>query len=236
MTTQPTGGATILEVEGLAKTFTMHLRGGVRLPVVADAAFSVAAGECVVLGGPSGAGKSSVLKIVAGTYAANHGAVRVRHRGGMVDTTRLSAREMGAVRRETIADVTQFLRAIPRVPAIDLVAAAGTGETARDEAAHLLTRLNLPERLWSLPPATFSGGEKQRVNIAAGFIRRTPLLLVDEPTASLDHANREVVVELIREKKAAGTAVLGIFHDRDVRDAVCDRVVDVTKFAPGDAA
>ncbi len=227
---------TILEVENLAKTFTMHLRGGVTLPVVSGVSFEVAAGECVVLGGPSGAGKSSVLKIVAGTYAANAGAVCVRHRGALVDTTTLTAREISAVRRETVADVTQFLRAIPRVAAIDLVAAAGVGETARDEAAALLTRLNLPERLWSLPPATFSGGEKQRVNIAAGFIRRTPLLLVDEPTASLDHANRDVVVELIGEKKAAGTAVLGIFHDREVRDAVCDRIVDVTQFAPREAA
>jgi alpha-D-ribose 1-methylphosphonate 5-triphosphate synthase subunit PhnL len=224
----------ILEVEDLAKSFTMHLRGGLVLPVVDGVCFTVAAGECVVLGGPSGAGKSSVLKMVAGTYGASRGAIRVRHRGAMVDIARASAREMIAVRRETIATVTQFLRAIPRVPAIDLVAAEAGGD--RDRAAAILARLNLPERLWSLPPATFSGGEKQRVNIAAGFIRATPLLLVDEPTASLDATNREVVTAMIAEKKAAGTAILGIFHDEAVRDRVADRIVDVARFAAREAA
>lgn len=227
---------TVLDVRGLGKTFTMHLQGGVRLPVMEGAEFEVAAGECVVLGGPSGAGKSSVLKIVAGTYLASAGSVKVLHRGAMVDLVGLAAREMIAVRRETIANVTQFLRAIPRVPAIELVAApvvAALGrEAAMARAGELLARLNLPRGLWGLPPATFSGGEKQRVNIAAGFIRAAPLLLVDEPTASLDAANRAVVVAMIAEKKAAGTAILGIFHDAAVREAVADRVVDVTRFAP----
>lgn len=224
----------VLEVSGLAKTFTMHLQGGLALPVVRGVGFTVAAGECVVLGGPSGAGKSSVLKMVAGTYGASGGAIRVRHRGALVDITGASAREMIAIRRETVANVTQFLRAIPRVSAIDLVAAEAGGD--RDHAAAMLARLNLPERLWTLPPATFSGGEKQRVNIAAGFIRNAPLLLVDEPTASLDATNREVVIAMIAEKKAAGTAVLGIFHDEVVRDRVADRIVDVTRFAAREAA
>jgi alpha-D-ribose 1-methylphosphonate 5-triphosphate synthase subunit PhnL len=224
----------VLEVDGLGKTFTMHLQGGITLPVVRGVAFTVAAGECVVLGGPSGAGKSSVMKMVAGTYGASEGAIRVRHGGAMVDITAVSARAMAAIRRETIANVTQFLRAIPRVSALDLVAAAAGGNTGRARA--MLARLNLPERLWSLPPATFSGGEKQRVNIAAGFIRDTPLLLVDEPTASLDATNREVVIGMIAEKKAAGTAVLGIFHDEGVRDRVADRIVDMTRFAVREAA
>ena len=229
-------GESVLEVDGLAKTFVMHLRGGVVLPVAEGVSFRVTAGECVVLGGPSGAGKSSILKIVAGTYRASAGAVRVRHQGAMVDITQLSARDLVAVRRGTIANVTQFLNAIPRVPALELVAAPVVAAIGRDaalaKAAELLARLNLPERLWSLPPATFSGGEKQRVNIAAGFIRETPLLLVDEPTASLDATNRDVVVDLIAQKKAAGTAVLGIFHDEAVRDRVADRILDVTRFAP----
>ena len=228
--------STILSVCGLGKAFTMHLQGGVVLPVVEGAAFDVAAGECVVLGGPSGAGKSSVLKMVAGTYGASAGEILVRHRGAMVDMVTASDRTLIEIRREPIANVTQFLRAIPRVPALDLVMAAAPGEGARERAEGLLRRLNLPEPLWSLPPATFSGGEKQRVNIAAGFMREAPLLLLDEPTASLDAANKEVVIAMIAEKKAAGTAVLGIFHDEDVRTRVADHIVDVTRFAPSKAA
>jgi len=229
-------GPNALELEGVSKAFTMHLQGGVRLDVVEGVSFTVAPGECVVLGGPSGAGKSSIMKMVAGTYAATAGAIRVRHRGEPVDIVRAGDRTLIAVRRESLSIVSQFLRAIPRVPAIDLVVEnAGTGE-ARERAAALLTRLNLPRALWALPPATFSGGEKQRVNVAAGFVRETPLLLLDEPTASLDAHNRDVVVTMIEEKKAAGTAILGIFHDAEVRARVADRIVDVTGFAPKKAA
>ncbi|MFY8154697.1 MAG: ATP-binding cassette domain-containing protein, partial [Hyphomicrobiales bacterium] len=110
--------------------------------------------------------------------------------------------------------------------------AQGVAETeAADRARSLLTALNVPERLWSLPPATFSGGEQQRVNIARGFIANHPMLLLDEPTASLDSRNREAVIGLIEAKKRAGTAILGIFHDDDVREKVADRVIDVTRFA-----
>ena len=105
-----------------------------------------------------------------------------------------------------------------------------------DRARDLLGRLNIPERLWTLSPTTFSGGEQQRVNIARGFAHAYPALLLDEPTASLDAANREVVLTLIEEAKARGAAILGIFHDEAARDRVCDRVVDVTRFTPGLAA
>jgi alpha-D-ribose 1-methylphosphonate 5-triphosphate synthase subunit PhnL len=137
--------------------------------------------------------------------------------------------------------VSQFLRTVPRVSALDVVAeplvALGTSrDEARATASTMLARLNLPERLWSLPSATFSGGEQQRVNIARGFITHHPVLLLDEPTASLDATNRAVVVGLIAEKKAAGVAMLGIFHDDDVRAEVADRVVDVTQFAARIAA
>jgi len=83
-----------------------------------------------------------------------------------------------------------------------------------------------------LPPATFSGGEQQRVNIARGFITDHPVLLLDEPTASLDAKNRAVVVDLIKAKKEQGVAMLGIFHDEDVRSVVADRIIDVTAFSP----
>lgn len=231
----------LLSVRDVAKTFTMHLRDGVVLPVVNGVSFDVEAGECVVLGGPSGAGKSSILKMVYGNYGVDSGAIELSRNGGMVDLAAATPREVLQLRRDVVGYVSQFLRTVPRVAALDVVAeplvALGTSrDEARATASTMLARLNLPERLWSLPPATFSGGEQQRVNIARGFITHHPVLLLDEPTASLDATNRAVVVGLIAEKKAAGVAMLGIFHDDDVRAEVADRIVDVTQFAARIAA
>ena len=231
-----------LTVIGVAKRFTMHLQGGVVLPVVQDVSLEVHPGECVVLGGPSGAGKSSILKMVYGNYGVDAGSILIRTAsGGRIDLATARPREVIAARRDVIGYVSQFLRTVPRVSAIDvvaepLVARGAMFDSACATAAGLLARLNLPERLWRLPPATFSGGEQQRVNIARGFITDHPVLLLDEPTASLDAANREVVIELIEQKKRAGVALLGIFHDPDVREAVASRIVDVTAFAPGKVA
>ncbi|MDR3474683.1 MAG: phosphonate C-P lyase system protein PhnL [Devosia sp.] len=230
-----------LIVRNVAKSFTMHLRDGLVLPVVSGVNFEVDAGECVVLGGPSGAGKSSLLKMVYGNYAVDAGEILLAHRGRTVDLATADPRTVIAVRRDTIGYVSQFLRTVPRVAAVDVVAEplvvrGADKDIARARARDLLARLNLPERLWSLPPATFSGGEQQRVNVARGFITDHAVLLLDEPTASLDATNRAVVVAMIEEKKQAGTALLGIFHDDDVRAEVADRVVDVTQFAPQRAA
>jgi alpha-D-ribose 1-methylphosphonate 5-triphosphate synthase subunit PhnL len=231
----------ILAVRGVDKTFTMHLQGGQRLPVLRELAFEVHAGECVALGGASGAGKSSVLKMVYGNYAVNHGSILLRGPDGVFDIAVAGPRRMLAARRDTMGYVSQFLRCVPRVGALQIVAEplierGVPAAEARERAARLLTRLAIPDRLWHLPPATFSGGEQQRVNIARGFIPELPLLLLDEPTASLDARNRDVVTELIREKRARGTAVLGIIHDAAVRGAVADRVVDVEVFAATAAA
>ena len=227
---------TLLSVSGLAKGFTMHLQGGIRLPVVDNVALTVQRGECVVLGGPSGAGKSSLLKMVYGNYAVDAGSIEVLHAGLIIDIAKADPRQIIEVRRRTVGYVSQFLSVIPRVSALDLVADVakswGTdAEIANREAAELLARLNIPERFWALPPATFSGGEQQRVNIARGFMGKHPLLLLDEPTASLDAMNRKVVLDLINIKKAEGVGMLGIFHDPETREAVADRIVDVTAFA-----
>jgi alpha-D-ribose 1-methylphosphonate 5-triphosphate synthase subunit PhnL len=232
---------TLLSVSDVRKSFTMHLRDGVVLPVVEQVQFEVKGGECVVLGGPSGAGKSSLLKMVYGNYAVDGGAIRLLHHGDWVDLATATPRTVIALRRDTIGYVSQFLRTVPRVTTLDVVAeplvSRGVDrDEARAKAETLLARLNLPQRLWRLPPATFSGGEQQRVNIARGFITDHPVLLLDEPTASLDATNRGVVVQMIAEKKAAGTALLGIFHDEEVRAEVADRIVDVTAFAPRKAA
>jgi alpha-D-ribose 1-methylphosphonate 5-triphosphate synthase subunit PhnL len=226
----------MIEVIKAEKTFVMHLQGGVRLPVVSGVSFNVEAGECVVLSGPSGAGKSSILKMIFGNYRCDGGRIGILHQGAVIDLATAEPRRVLAVRRHTIGYVSQFLRAVPRVPTIDVVAEPlivnGTDRIeARNRAGELLQRLNIPERLWSLPPSTFSGGEQQRVNIARGFISPLPILLLDEPTASLDAANRKVVVELIDAKKHEGVAMVAIVHDDEIRELIADRVVDVTSFA-----
>lgn len=226
----------MIELENAEKTFTMHLQGGIALPVVRGVSFRVDAGECVVLSGPSGAGKSSILKMIYGNYRCDGGRVGVRHHGTIVDLAKAEPRRVLAVRRSAIGYVSQFLRAVPRVPTLDVVAEplivnGRARDDAREQAGVLLRRLNIPERLWKLPPSTFSGGEQQRVNIAHGFISDHPILLLDEPTASLDAANRTVVVEMIEQKKRKGVAMLAIVHDDEIREAIADRIVDVTNFA-----
>jgi alpha-D-ribose 1-methylphosphonate 5-triphosphate synthase subunit PhnL len=226
----------MIDIRNAEKTFTMHLQGGVQLPVVRGVSFQVGSGECVVLSGPSGAGKSSILKMIFGNYRCDGGRIGIRHQGADIDLTRAEPRQVLSVRRDTIGYVSQFLRAVPRVATIDVVAepliVTGTARSeAREQAGQLLRRLNIPERLWALPPSTFSGGEQQRVNIARGFISDLPILLLDEPTASLDAANRAVVVDLIDQKKRAGVAMVAIVHDDEIRHMIADRIVDVTSFA-----
>jgi len=226
----------MIDIRNAEKTFTMHLQGGVELPVVRGVSFRVEAGECVVLSGPSGAGKSSILKMIFGNYRCDGGRIGIRHEGAEIDLARAEPRQILSVRRHTIGYVSQFLRAVPRVATSDVVAepliAAGMArDDARKQAESLLRVLNIPERLWGLPPSTFSGGEQQRVNIARGFISDLPILLLDEPTASLDAVNRAVVVDLIDEKKRAGVAMVAIVHDVEIRNLIADRTVDVTSFA-----
>ena len=222
-----------LRAEGLGKSFTLHLQGGVTLPVLRGIALAVAPGECVALSGPSGAGKSTLMRCLYGNYGAEAGRILIRHDGAEADLVTADARLMRAIRRDTLGYVSQFLRVIPRVPALEIVAepmiARGVArDAALARAEALLTRLNLPARLHHLPPATFSGGEQQRVNLARGFAPDYAVMLLDEPTASLDAANREVVIALITEAKARGAAIIGIFHDAEVRDRVADRLFDVS--------
>lgn len=214
----------MLEAVGVDKTFTLHLQGGVQIQVLMGHDFRVASGECVALTGPSGAGKTTLMRVLYGTYRIDSGAVRVRHQGCMVTLSGADPRIVLDVRARTLGYVSQFLHVVPRVPALDIVAGNPSGW---DRARALLTRLGIPDRLHGVPPAVFSGGERQRVNLARGFMGQHPVLLLDEPTASLDAARRDVVIAMINEAKAAGTAVVGIFHDRAVVSAVADRVHDV---------
>jgi alpha-D-ribose 1-methylphosphonate 5-triphosphate synthase subunit PhnL len=226
-----------IRVEKLSKTFVLHVQGGARLPVFTDLSLEVAPGECVALYGPSGSGKSTLLRSLYANYKPGSGHVWVRHADdsgdAWVDLAVAPPHKVLEVRRRTVGYVSQFLRVIPRVPARDIVAeplhALGVPlAEARAKAEGLLGRLNIPRAMWDLAPATFSGGEQQRVNIARGFAVDYPVLLLDEPTASLDAGNRAVVVDLIQEAKMRGAAVVGIFHDDEVRTAVAERLFDLS--------
>ena len=239
----PSANEPAIRIRGLTKTFTLHNQGGAELPVLRNVNLDVAAGECVALDGPSGMGKSTLLKCIYANYRATTGSLVVRDGDDALDLTTAKPRELIALRRDTVGYVSQFLRAIPRVASLDIVAepvldgVATTPENiadltaqARRQAEVLLLRLRIPVRLWSVAPATFSGGEQQRVNIAKGLIRPRPVLLLDEPTASLDAENRVTVMAMINEAREAGAAIVGIFHDQRVRDSVATRVVDMREF------
>lgn len=223
----------MIKISNLSKTFTLHNQGGTTIEVMRDAVMNVGAGECVALTGASGAGKSTLMRMIYGNYLSSAGHIMI----GKTDVPRATPREILALRRDTLGYVSQFLRVVPRVPAIDVVAepllSLGVPTpTARARAAELMARLNIPQTLWQLSPTTFSGGEQQRINIARGFAHPYPALLLDEPTASLDANNREVVLQMIEQAKARGAAIVGIFHDTVARGRVCDRVVDVAQFTP----
>ncbi|WP_396437800.1 phosphonate C-P lyase system protein PhnL [Limnohabitans sp.] len=230
----------MLQMKKVSKRFMLHHQNGTELQVLNRVDLSVDPGECVVLDGPSGMGKSTMLKLIYANYRATSGQIEVRQANGSVlDLTQASARELVRMRRDTVGYVSQFLRVIPRVSALDVVAepliedAADQPQAiaaAREQARVWLTRLRIPERLWHLPPATFSGGEQQRINIARNMIKPRPILLLDEPTASLDAANTQTAIDLIHEAVARGAALVGIFHDAHVGAAVATRRLDVTQF------
>lgn len=225
----------LIVVEDLAKTFTLHNADAAAIPVFQGLRLEVGPGECVVLAGESGVGKSTLMRSIYGNYLPTAGAVRVLHDGQYVDITTALPHTVLDIRRRTLGHVSQFLRVIPRIPTLQLVMEPllenGVEiQEAQERAEALLAALRLPKAHWDLPPATFSGGEQQRVNIARSFIRNYPVMLLDEPTASLDAENRAIVVQLIRQALDRGAAMIGIFHDHDVRDAVATRLFQVTEF------
>jgi alpha-D-ribose 1-methylphosphonate 5-triphosphate synthase subunit PhnL len=218
----------VLWADQLYKGFTLHHQDSIRLSVLNGISLEVKSGECLALVGASGAGKSTLLRSLYGNYRVDRGAIWIKHLGSWVNLPQLESHQLIEVRQKTIGYISQFLRVIPRVPALEVAAEpllelGIASEIAYNTVRALFVRLNLPERLWNLSPTTFSGGEKQRVNIARAWSVPYPILLLDEPTAALDAANREVVMQLIEERKADGCALIGIFHDDEVRSRVCNR-------------
>ena len=222
----------MLRIDNLAKTFLLHNQGAKKLPVFQNISFQVKAGECLVLTGASGTGKSTLLRAIYANYLVQSGTINIRHENKWVDLASASPHEVLDIRKKTLGYVSQFLRVIPRISAIDLVCEplivqGKLIKPAKAQAKKLLNKLSIPESLWDLPPATFSGGEQQRVNIARTLIQNYPILLLDEPTASLDENNRDAVIELINEARNQGTAIVGIFHDKYVRESVGTKMFNV---------
>jgi phosphonate C-P lyase system protein PhnL len=221
-----------INISNLSKSFTLYNQGEARIEVFANMSLAVAPGECVALTGPSGMGKSTLLRMIYGNYLADGGSI-------MVDGTEIVGADPRVVldlRASRLGYVSQFLRVVPRVAALEVVAepfqkAGGAWDEGQERAQELLKRLQIPMSLWDLSPLTFSGGEQQRINIARGFVHSYPVLLLDEPTASLDQENRRIVLELINEAKHRQAAILGIFHDQAARDEVCDRAIDIRDHA-----
>ncbi|MDR1676812.1 MAG: phosphonate C-P lyase system protein PhnL [Deltaproteobacteria bacterium] len=218
-----------VKVRDISKTFTLHLSGPAILNALEKISFSAQAGKCLALTGPSGSGKSSLLRCIYGNYLISGGEIYLRDGKKIIPISQSSPRDILDLRKRVLSYVSQFLRVIPRVSALEVVAEPLTfrgfaPDEAQNLASDLLSRLHVPKRLQMLPPATFSGGERQRVNIARGLIWSAPILLLDEPTASLDSANKKVVIELIHEAKARGTTVIGVFHDQEALSAVADDI------------
>lgn len=225
-----------LKLINLGKNFIFHHHQGTCLTVLNRFSNVFYPGEAAVLSGPSGAGKSTLLRMIYAGYKTQTGNILVRHQGRTVDMASARPDQIYEIRRHTIGYVSQFLRVVPRVTALDTVieplTARGMDEArARSRGQEMLKRLNIPQDLWYLSASTFSGGEQQRINIARGFIAPFPILLLDEPTASLDAANRSVVMELIREALDRGTCILVIFHDEKDRDALSGRIVRMERVA-----
>ena len=223
----------MIQLRDVSKKFKLYNQQNALISVIENANLKVSPGECVALVGTSGSGKSTLMKMIYGNYLATSGSILVDG----IDLTKAEPREILEVRKRKLGYVSQFLRVVPRVPTLKVVAepllSIGKPETESLEMAEeLLEELNIPKKLWQLSPTTFSGGEQQRVNIARGFAYEFPALLLDEPTASLDKENRDIVISLINRAKNKGTAIVGIFHDQQARELICDREIDVKKFTP----
>ncbi|PKM13002.1 MAG: phosphonate C-P lyase system protein PhnL [Gammaproteobacteria bacterium HGW-Gammaproteobacteria-3] len=223
----------LLSVENLSKTFYLHEQNKV-IPSSSQVNLTVYSGKLTALIGPTGAGKSSVLKSIYRTYLPSSGRLLYETAaGGTLDLALALEHRILELRREEIGFVTQFLHTLPRQKTLDVVAMplyrqGVNKQEGRARAAELLAELNIPERLWEVPPATFSGGEKQRVNLARGLIASPRLLLLDEPTASLDAKTTDRVVDLIQRKKAQGVGMLAIFHHADLVKRMADEVVELS--------
>ena len=221
-------GQPLLKIENLSKGFTLHAANR-RVRGCENISLAVMPAEFVGITGRSGSGKSTILKCLYRTNLPERGSILYDSAAfGMVDLATIDERRMIYLRNYEIGYVSQFLDVVPRTTARQIVRASAAEAFADEDAiesetTRMLEHFDFPEALWDLYPNTFSGGEKLRLNIARAMVRRPRLLLLDEPTASLDNASKVKVRELIEQLKAGGTTMLGIFHDLEFMEGVCDR-------------
>lgn len=229
----------ILKVEGLSKKFELSLTERMTVRPFSNISFEVEKGKFLGIAGPSGIGKSSILKCVYRTYLPTAGRIWYEsERYGRIDLASADERRLVQLRKSEISYVTQFLKVIPRITALDVVAErllpkGWEAEEAREAARGMLRRLRIPESLWGAFPATFSGGEQQRVNLARALVAGPRLLILDEPTASLDEKTKEIVLDLLEAMKRKGTTMIGVFHDWDVMERVADEILDLSHMPGG---
>ena len=222
-----------LKIRNLHKEFTVHTRGGLKINGYHNINFELNKGEFLSLYGPSGLGKSSVLKALYRTYTTTSGEILFNYEdGSSLDIARASESEILALRKEHLGYVSQFLQVLPRISAVDIVAQpliekGESEDRAKDKAKEMLSFLNIKEELFDISPLTFSGGEQQRVNIAKGIIAPKSVLLLDEPTASLDKTNTNKVIDKLLEIKKEGVTMIGIFHDMDCMKRISDKIYDM---------
>ncbi len=224
-----------LEVKNLNKSFKVYTRGGIEVKGFEDINLEVKKGEFLSLFGPSGAGKSSILKTLFRTYTTTSGNI-IFHKddGSTIDISSATESQILSLRKNEIGYVSQFLQILPRISAVDIVSeqliVKGESEqVARSKAKELLDFLSIREELFDLSPLTFSGGEQQRVNIAKGIIAPKSLLLLDEPTASLDKTNTMKVVEKLKILKTQGVSMVGIFHDLEAMEIISDSIYELKR-------
>lgn len=226
----------MLTVERLSKTFELSLTDRMVVNPFEDLSFHIPKGHFLGIAGPSGIGKSSILKCVYRTYLPSSGSIWLdSEHYGRINLATADERQILHLRRCEMSYVTQFLKVIPRVSAQDVVAErllprGWKLEDARAKAREMLARLRIPQTLWDAFPATFSGGEQQRVNLARALIASPRLLILDEPTASLDEQTKQIVIAILREMKEQGTTMLGVFHDWDVMGRIADDILDLTRW------
>lgn len=222
----------VLEIHNLSKVFKLHILNGKVIEALRNIHLEIPEGDIIGLTGKSGSGKSSLMKCIYRTYLASSGEIIYQSKAGTMDLVKATDHEIIALRKNEITYCSQFLSVIPRVTAIDVVCEnlfknGMDKEKARDIGKNLLFTLGLPEDLWDAFPVTFSGGEQQRINVARSIINRPNLLLIDEPTASLDTKTKDIVIELILKLKREGTSVICISHDEYTLDKLVDRKVNL---------